>query len=140
MGKAANGTSDVTEQSGKSGARAAVETRGELRKELRDWDAIGIARLVTRNIVEPFYRFNYGEKIEPGTFVPMIDDPKNILEFGTGIQRLQQSGLKISQAWVRKQIGAPEPKADEELLSDPTADQTGKPGSDGGKTPAPADD
>ncbi len=140
MGKAALGTADVTEQSGKSGARAAVETRGELRKELRDWDAIGIARLVTRNIVEPFYRFNYGENVEPGTFVPMIDDPKNILEFGTGINRLQQSGLRIGQAWVRKQIGAPEPKAGEELLSDPKADETGKPGSEGDKKPAPADD
>jgi phage gp29-like protein len=141
LSKAWLGTSDVTEQTGKSGARAAVETRGELRKELRDWDALGISRLVTRNVVEPFYRFNYGDKIEAGTFVPMIDDPKNILEFGNGINYLRQAGLKIGQAWVRKQIGAPEPTPDEELLGDgvedPKASESGNSGSEGDKKPKP---
>jgi phage gp29-like protein len=139
MSKAVLGTSDVTEQTGKSGARAATETRNELRKELKEWDATGLAKLVTRHFVEPFYQLNYGDKREPGTYVPMLQDPRDVQAFGAGMLDLRTAGLQVSQAWVRQQIGAPEPKKGEELLSDgqpPPPDTTGQ-GQPGDK-PKPA--
>lgn len=140
MSKAVLGTADAQEQQGPNGARAAVKERNELRGELKAWDAVGIAKLVTRNFVEPFYQLNYGEKREPGTYVPMLEDPTDVLAFGTGIMNLRKAGLKVSQAWVRKQIGAPEPKKGEELLSDgdPKPDSAAPDGT--GKKPKPAED
>lgn len=143
MSKAWLGTSDVTEQTGKGGARAAVEKRDELRKELKQWDACGVAKLMTRGYVEEFYRLNYGDKREPGTYVPMLNEPKDIEGFGLGMANLRKAGLNVSQAWVREQIGAPEPKKGEELLSDGQPDPAAaKPGAAGEGTdkPKPAED
>ncbi len=117
ISKAVLGTSDITEQSTTNGARAAVEKRGELREELRDWDAVGIATLFTDNVVKQFYRYNYPANIEPGTYVPLIEEPTDIDKFSAAMERLTKRGLKVGAGWVRKKIGAPEPKKGEEVLA-----------------------
>jgi phage gp29-like protein len=137
ISKATLGTSDVSEQNGKNGARAAVETRNELRKELKVWDAAGTAKLIQRYVVRPFYRMNYGERIEAGTYVPMLEEPENRETFAKAMADLRVAGLRIPAAWVRHKIGAPEPRPGEELLGDGAPDPkdpNGKP------TPATDDD
>jgi phage gp29-like protein len=133
ISKAVLGTSDMTEQSTTNGARAAVEKRGELRDELKEWDVVGVANLVTDNVVKQFYRYNYPANIEAGSYVPLIDEPTDLDKFSVAMERLTKRGLKVGAGWVRKKIGAAEPKKGEELLStddgspkDPAG--TGKPG------------
>jgi phage gp29-like protein len=74
----------------------------------------------------------------------MLQDPRDIEAFGIGIKNLRDAGLNIGQAWVRKQIGAPEPKKGEELLSDgqpdPAATQPGGTGKPAGDKPKPAEE
>ena len=117
ISKAVLGTSDMTEQSTTNGARAAVEKRGELREELRDWDAVGIANLFTEYVVKPFYRYNCPANIEPGTYVPLIEEPTDVDKFSVAMERLTKRGLRVGAGWVRKKVGAPEPKKGEETLS-----------------------
>lgn len=125
IGKAVLGTPDVTEQSTQNGARAATETRNELRTDLRDWDAVGIAKLVRKQLVAPFYAFNYAANVEAGTYVPLIEDPTDPEKFSKSIDLLTKRGLEIGADWVRKKIGAPAPKKGEKLLS--TDDGSPKP-------------
>jgi phage gp29-like protein len=150
MSKAVLGTSDISEQNGKNGARAAVSTRNELRKELRDWDCCGVAKLLTKNLVKPFYQLNYGTTAEAGIYVPMIEDPADVQGFSAGMDSLRKAGLRIPASWVRTKIGAPEPKAGDEVLgpmqptiagakapkepdpNDPESDDDAKPQDDSG--------
>lgn len=138
IGKAVLGTPDVTEQSTKNGARAAVETRNQLRTDLRNWDAVGLAKLLTKQLVLPFYRFNFSPNIQPGTYVPLLEDPTDPVAFATSIDLLTKRGLKIGADWVRKKIGAPAPKKNEELLSSSDGSPT-KPQDPNGDPGKPAD-
>lgn len=142
LSKAVLGTSDATEQVGKNGARAAVATRNELRKELKVWDAAGTAKLIQRYVVIPFYRMNYALRIEPGTYVPMLEDPENRRDFAASIKDLRAAGLRrIPASWVRHKIGSPEPKPGDEILEDePAAADPTKPPKDPNDDPSNPDD
>lgn len=120
LSKAWLGTSDTSEQNSENGARSAVEKRDELRKDLRDWDAAWLGLLLTKQLVRSFYRLNYGERIEPGAYVPLVEDPTNVKEFAEAMSKLSSAGLEIPQSWVRAKVGSPEPKKGEPVLAPAT--------------------
>lgn len=127
ISKSTVGQTDLL-QPGANGARAATETRTEnTYLKLRDSRAEGVQAAIQHYLVEPFCQMNFGD-IEPFEFWFLTEDSADIEKLARAVNALSGksgTGLRIPAAWVRDQIGAPEPKDDEEVI--------------GGTVPAPDD-
>lgn len=115
MSKAALGATETVQSSSSSGYAQAKVHAGVTKTILRA-RARQIAAVITRDLVRPMIELNFGKDVVIPTFAFTLPDPVDIQQFGKGIKDLTAAGVKLSQSWVRSRIGAPEPKADEELL------------------------
>lgn len=142
MSKAVLGQTLTTEQ-GKVGSQALGNVQNEVRKDLRDASAKGVAGDLNRDLVTPLVRLNYGTKLRPPALRFITEDVKDITSFGTGVKNLKEAGTRIPQSWVRDQAGIPEPKDDEPCLGDgapkppapPKEDPNGNEEDDEGEAP-----
>lgn len=138
ISKAVLGQTTSTEP-GMNGDRAATETRDKIRGEVREGDAIAIAAALRAHMFAPLVAVNIGS----GTRVPLMmfdtTNAANVLEFSKAVQALAAAKVRIPAQWVRDEIGAPEPKDDEEVIgaAEPHEDDTDP--NDGGDAPDPAD-
>jgi len=137
MSKAVLGQTDLIEP-GENGARSATELRATLRNERRQADAHSLAREIQHDIINPFYRVNWGERprLRPGKFSFTTDESPDLEKFAKGIQALVAAGTHIPARYIRDQTGIPEPKEGEEVLAPGV---TPAPVTPGPAKPAPAE-
>ena len=113
MSKAVLGQT-LTTESGARGARSLGEVHNEIRKDIRDADAIAVAETLARDLVNWIVRINFGDVPLP-RFEFVTEDRRNLKDFGEGIERMVSAGVKIGQSWVRDEAGIPDPKDGEEI-------------------------
>ena len=106
-------TSDV----GKIGSYGAAKVHDEVRKDLRDADANGIAKTARAQLLRPLVIYNYG----PDTAVPWfkydLEDPEDQSEKVKIIDKLVERGLRVPTAHVYEVFSIPAPAKGEEVLS-----------------------
>jgi len=112
------GSTDIIEP-GENGARSAVEVRAELRKDIKESEALGLSKALTQHISEPFTRLNYGEDVPAPMIIFLTEDPTDLKAFSESVINLRKAGLPIPQSYVYDRTGFAEPKEGEPLLGDP---------------------
>lgn len=115
MAKAVLGQT-LTSDQGRVGSQALGNVHNEVRKDLLEADAKHIASVITRDIVTPLVRLNFGDNVEVPRFKFVTEEKADLGTFATGISVLVASGLRIPANWVRDQAGIPHPEADEEIV------------------------
>lgn len=116
MSKATLGQTLTVDQGSKGGGSYALgQVQNEVRKDLRDADAMACAATIRRQLIAPAVRLNFGAVAIPG-FELRADDPVDLPSFSTGVKNLVDAGLDIPQVWARDHAGIPHPKVGEELV------------------------
>jgi Mu-like prophage protein gp29 len=86
-------------------------------------DARKLANTINKQLIEPWVILNYGPQEKyPKVYFP-VEDSADIAALASALGVLIPQGLKVSQTWVRNQLGAPAPDEDEELLIAPKDDK-----------------
>ena len=120
--RAVLGQTDTVEP-GENGARAATQVRNEVRKDIREADALGESFLMTTGYCRAFAELNYGGRVRTPQFFFLTEDPLDLKAFAESISKLRAAGLRIPESYVYDQTGIPEPTPDDVLLGDQVDDQ-----------------
>jgi phage gp29-like protein len=100
-------------------SRSQAEVHNEVRQDIKTDDSRKLANTINRQLIEPFVILNYGEQERyPKVYFP-IEDSADIEKLSSALSVLIPQGLKVSQSWVRGQLGAPAPDEEEEVLLPP---------------------
>lgn len=114
MSKAVLGQTETTDSSKSSGyAQAKVGENTEA--TLLESRARAISDDVTRDLVIPMTKLNFGD-IRPGRFVLVTKDTQDLQTFSVGVKNLKDAGLEMPVAWIRDEAGIPEPVDGEEVI------------------------
>ena len=113
-----------TQSSSLSGNTDAKAKDG-VRKELRETRARVIAADITRDLITPMIRLNFGEAVEVPRFEFITTDEVDLLTFSGAIKNFRDAGMNVPQAWVRDRCGIPEPKKGEPMLGPAPAPPAG---------------
>lgn len=141
MSKAVLGQT-LTTEAGKIGSQALGNVHDGVRRDILEADAVHLAEVITRDIIEPMVRLNFGPTAPVPTFRFITEEFSDIESFATAIATLSGPDvkLKISADYVRDKVGIPKPDAEDELVGhwvDVDVSDLGKPAND---TPPPVDE
>lgn len=117
MSKAVLGGTDTVEP-GNNGARASTEVRNDVRKDIRNADALALGAEIKRHLIEPLVRLNFGESAVVPEFFFVTEDPEDLSKFSLSMVNLRKAGLKIPSSYVYDRAGIQAPKESDELLGD----------------------
>lgn len=123
ISKATLGSTDIVEPS-ENGAKAAVETRNELKVEIRNARAEDIA-LAIQPLVDAIARLNGGESVRPGKFKFITVEPPDLEKFSKSVSNFTAARVRVVESWVHDQAGMPTPKPTDILVGD-GVDENGK--------------
>ena len=130
MSKAVLGQT-LTTEAGKIGSQALGSVHNEIRKDILEADARQLAAVITRDLITPMIRLNFG----PTAPVPILrfltEDAEDLQAFSKSIQQFVDAGLRIPAAWVRDRAGIPDPDEEEEMLGGEEEEAEGEPAADG---------
>lgn len=117
MSKAVVGQTLTTEQ-GRVGSQALGNVHNEVRKDILEADALQLSAVITRDLVEPMVRLNFGPTAPVPVFRLITSETADMKAFAEAIRLLvgPDVRMKIPANWARDQIGIPHPDEDEELL------------------------
>lgn len=124
MSKGILGSTDIVEPS-ENGAKAAVETRNQLRVDIRNARAEGIATQAIQPIVVAITKLNAGDNVRPGAFKFITVEPQDLSKFATAVKDFTTAKVRVVESWVHDQAGMPQPKPDDVLVGD-QVDENGK--------------
>lgn len=120
MSKAVLGQTTSTEP-GPNGDRASTETRDRIRTDICTSEAVNVAAALRAQMFAQAVALNIG----PDVAVPVpwfeTGDALDQLAFSQSVQALSGkngAGLRLPAKWVRGELGAPEPKDDEEVIGE----------------------
>lgn len=115
MSKAVLGQTTSSEP-GPNGSRASDQIRDKIRTDIREQDAISVSAVLRAHLFAPACAVNLSE----GAVVPVpwfaTDESVDQLQFASAIEKLSGAGVRLASSWVRDEIGAPEPREDEEVI------------------------
>lgn len=139
----------LTSDQGQRGSQSLGKVHNEIRKDILEADAKGIARAFTEYVLRPYVEANWGGGAPVPVFRFLTEDTTDTLQLSEALKNLREGGMSsIPESWVRDEFGIPEPQGDEPCLTaapkappngtDPTAPKPDapKPGAD----PPDADD
>lgn len=115
MSKSVLGQTTSTEP-GMNGDRAATETRDKIRGEVREDDAIAVAAVLRAHVFTPLVKLNVGDNIRVPACMFDTTNAANMLEFSQAIAALAKANVRITQKWVRDELGCPEPLDGDEVI------------------------
>jgi len=115
MSKAVLGQT-LTVDAGERGARSLGEVHDRVRRDIREGDAISLATTIRRDVIMPLVELNFGKDVMVPGFHFVTEDVEDIGTFSRAVNALWQSGVTLSQPWIRDRIGAPEPEPGEETI------------------------
>lgn len=134
--KAIIGSADQLEP-GENGARAAVETRSQNPKMIRDANANNTAEYVTRQLLYPFTKYNGGDRVRPGKFEFITDDPADLEKLSKAVLNFKNAGARIGETWFYEASNITPPTDSERVIGGSSPDGEG---GDNGNAKHPADD
>ncbi len=117
MSKGILGSTDIVEPS-ENGAKAAVETRNQLRVDIRNARAEGIATQAIQPLVVAITRLNAGDNVRPGTFKFVTVEPPDLSKFAAAVKDLTTAKVRVVESWVHDQVGMPQPQPNDVLVGD----------------------
>jgi phage gp29-like protein len=124
----------LTSDQGQRGSQALGNVHNEVRKDILEADAIGVAQAFREYVLRPYVEANWGANAPVPLFRFLTEDSADTTALSTSIKNLTDAGVKtIPEAWVREQFGIPEPEGDEPLVGQPTPQDPNAP------TPPPAE-
>lgn len=117
-----------------------ADLHGEVRKDIESADAAQCSATLTRDVSMPIVMFNRGARKRYPLILLGRPDPVDLKSALEAIGQALAMGVTVGVSYFRKVSGIPEPKAGEELLSRPAAQepqerQEGQDGPSGRKTP-----
>jgi phage gp29-like protein len=107
-------------ESGPNGDRAATETRDQIRLDVRERDAVANAAVLRMQLFSIAVAVNLGDSAVVPVPRFQTDESTDQVAFAEAIKHLTDAGVPVPVSWVRDEIGAPEPKGDEQLTIDVT--------------------
>lgn len=122
MSKAVLGQTETTQSSQSSGYGQA-KVHDAVRRDLLEARARSIAADITRDLIEPMVRLNFGDTVEVPRFEFVTQDPVDLSSFGVAMKALREAGADIPQRFVWDNVGIPEPKDGEPMLGDRDAER-----------------
>lgn len=144
MSKAVLGQTETTQASSSSGY-AQAKVHDAVRRDLRETRARQIAADITRDLIGPMIRLNFGVGVEVPRFEFVTQDPIDLKEFADSLKTMRDAGARIPEKWALDQAGIPEPKEGERVLGDSVEgeedeEEPGKPDDEETKPTAPGDE
>lgn len=115
MSKAVLGQTLTTEQ-GRVGSQALGEVQNEVRHDIRDADAVGIAAVIRRDMIAPIVRLNFGNNARIPGFALVPDKVVDLGQLSIAVKNFSDAGLAIPAQWCRDTASIPHPKHGEELV------------------------
>ena len=106
----------LTTDAGERGARALGDTQQDEQLMIARWDARALSETITRQLVEPLVRYNFGDDAPVPRFTIDVSPDKDRAAFAQLVKSLADAGLNIPQSWVRDEANIPEPKPGEPIL------------------------
>lgn len=104
---------------GTPGKLGGDEAQSEVRKDIRDDDAMQLAETINRGLVRPFIDLNFGPQQNYPELVLRQADQDNLTVLTAALEKLVPLGLKVEQSVIRDKFGLPEPAKDAECLGAP---------------------
>lgn len=142
MSKGTLGQTLTTDQ-GNVGTQALGKVHNEVRKDIRDSDAMSVSETLMRDLIAWIVHVNFGDVPLP-SFRFVTEDRMDLENFGTGVGELVDRGLEVPLSWLREEVGIPPRKNDEPILTpiaQVEADANDEPdGGDGGDDPKEGED
>ncbi len=123
MSKAVLGQTTSVE-AGPNGDRASTQTRDNIRLDKREQDAVAVAAALKAHLFSFAVAVNLGEDVLVPTPWFATDESVDQLAFAQTVETLAPY-MRIPARWVRDEVGMPEPKEGEELLTGMTANEGG---------------
>lgn len=114
MSKAVLGQTLTTEQ-GTVGSQALGNVHNQIRKDILESDAEHLAEVITRDVIEPMIRLNFGPTAPVPRLRFVTEDSTDMVAFATALEKLVPV-LRIPAEWARDKLGIPAPEDDSELL------------------------
>lgn len=129
----------LTTSEGKNGTQALGKVHNEVRKDIRDADALFIGQVITKYLIEPMVRLNFGANAPVPEFRFVTEDAKDLVALSQGLAQTVSTGLPVPQTYAYELLGIPAPKDGEEVIEPPQ--KAPPPSGDGqpppdGETPA----
>jgi phage gp29-like protein len=106
------GTTDM-----QKGGLAQAKVLDEVREDLRDSDAIQLARSIRRDVMMPFVRFNFGPDAKIPGFKLLADEAEDLVKFSAAVGPLIDRGLKVKASEVYDRFGLETPEPGDEVLT-----------------------
>lgn len=114
MSKATLGQTLTTEQ-GRVGSQALGNVHNEVRMDILRADAEHIADVITKFLIEPMIRLNFGPNAPVPRFQFVTEDATDMAAFATALEKLAPI-LAMPAEWARDKLGIPHPEEDQELV------------------------
>lgn len=122
ISKAVLGQTETTQSSSSSGYGQA-KVHDAVRRDLLEASARAVAADITRDLITPMVRLNFGDTVEIPRFEFVTQDPVDLSSFGAAMKALREAGADIPQRFVWDNAGIPEPKDGEPMLGDRDAER-----------------
>lgn len=124
----------LTTQEGNKGTQALGKVHNEVRKDIRDADALHVAMVISRDLIAPLVVLNFGASAPMPEFQFITDEGKDLDTFATALSKLVSTGMDVPVEWAHEESGIPAPKEGEAVLKLPS--KPGAPPPDGPSGPA----
>ena len=116
MSKATLGQTLTTEQ-GSRGSQSLGKVHNEVRKDILWADAQHIGDVITKCLIEPMVRLNFGPTAPVPRFQFVTEDAADMVAFSTALEKLAPI-LAMPAEWARDKLGIPHPEEDDELVGE----------------------
>lgn len=114
MSKAVLGQTLTTEQ-GSVGSQALGNVHNQIRKDILESDAAHLAEVITRDVIEPMIRLNFGPTAPVPRFQFVTEGATDLVMLATALEKLAPI-MRIPAEWARDKLGIPVPDEDDEIL------------------------
>lgn len=109
----------LTTDEGKNGTQALGRVHNEVRKDIRDADALHVAMVLSRDLIAPMVTLNFGVGAPIPEFRFVTEEGKDLLALSTGLKTTVETGLPVPQKWAYELLGIPAPKGGEAVIEPP---------------------
>jgi len=118
--KAILGATLTSQTDSGSGAMALGKVHNEVRKDLRDADALQIAATLTRDLIYPIVALNTSgvdSLRRSPRFVFDVEEPEDLKLFAEAVPKLVEVGLPVPASYVQDKLRIPKPEGGELVLA-----------------------
>lgn len=119
--KAILGGTLTSQADGKSSTNALGNVHNEVRQELRDADALQIAKTLSRDLIYPIAVLNglVDDWRRCPRFTFITEEPEDLAAYAESLPKLVGMGFRIDRQWAQEKVGIPEPDSDSDILTAP---------------------